>query len=95
MPKRVGEHVEADEPLLKVSTEIPSTASGVLPEITVTEDETDEVGAALAVFRTPDEAPSVRSPRLPHGRRLRSTRLPGLELSLVSGGDPGTYRKAS
>jgi len=49
--KREGERVEADEPLLEVSTdkvdtEIPSPVSGVLRGITVAEDETVAVGAA-------------------------------------------------
>ncbi len=53
--KREGEHVEADEPLLEVSTdkvdtEIPSPVSGVLRGITVSEDETVAVGAELAVI---------------------------------------------
>jgi len=53
--KREGEHVEADEPLLEVSTdkvdtEIPSPVSGVLRSITVAEDETVAVGAELAVI---------------------------------------------
>src|SRR3954447_13756005 len=53
--KREGDTVEADEPLLeistdKVDTEIPSPASGVLLEIVVGEDETAEVGAKLAVI---------------------------------------------
>ena len=56
--KKEGEHVEADEPLLEVSTdkvdtEIPSPASGVLTAIKVAEDETVEIGAELAVI---DEA---------------------------------------
>jgi pyruvate dehydrogenase E2 component (dihydrolipoyllysine-residue acetyltransferase) len=53
--KREGEHVEADEPLLEVSTdkvdtEIPSPVSGVLRGITVAEDETVAVGAELAII---------------------------------------------
>jgi pyruvate dehydrogenase E2 component (dihydrolipoamide acetyltransferase) len=53
--KREGERVEADEPLLEVSTdkvdtEIPSPVSGVLRGITVAEDETVAVGAELAVI---------------------------------------------
>ena len=53
--KQVGDTVEADEPLLEVSTdkvdtEIPSPASGVLLEIKAAEDETVEVGAVLAVI---------------------------------------------
>ena len=53
--KKEGERVEADEPLLEVSTdkvdtEIPSPVSGVLRGITVAEDETVAVGAELAVI---------------------------------------------
>src|SRR6201992_3705574 len=53
--KREGEHVDADEPLLEVSTdkvdtEIPSPVSGILRGITVAEDETVAVGAQLAVI---------------------------------------------
>src|SRR3954471_20873238 len=59
--KKEGEHVEADEPLLEVSTdkvdtEIPSPAAGVLSSITVAEDETVEVGAELAVISGDGEA---------------------------------------
>ncbi|MFE2145547.1 biotin/lipoyl-containing protein, partial [Streptomyces sp. NPDC059456] len=54
--KQVGESVEADEPLLEVSTdkvdtEIPAPVSGTLLEIRINEDETAEVGAVLAVIR--------------------------------------------
>jgi 2-oxoglutarate dehydrogenase E2 component (dihydrolipoamide succinyltransferase) len=53
--KQVGDRVEADEPLLEVSTdkvdtEIPSPASGTLLEIKVSEDETAAVGAELAMI---------------------------------------------
>src|SRR3954454_16536783 len=53
--KKAGERVEADEPLLEVSTdkvdtEIPAPAAGVLTEIKVGEDETVEVGVELAVI---------------------------------------------
>jgi 2-oxoglutarate dehydrogenase E2 component (dihydrolipoamide succinyltransferase) len=53
--KSEGDRVEADEPLLEVSTdkvdtEIPSPASGVLASIKVAEDETVDVGAELAVI---------------------------------------------
>jgi 2-oxoglutarate dehydrogenase E2 component (dihydrolipoamide succinyltransferase) len=53
--KQVGDTVEADEPLLEVSTdkvdtEIPSPVAGTLLEIKVAEDETVEVGAELAVI---------------------------------------------
>ncbi|HWB37143.1 MAG TPA: biotin/lipoyl-containing protein, partial [Rugosimonospora sp.] len=53
--KNEGDRVEADEPLLEVSTdkvdtEIPSPASGVLSRIVVAADETAEVGSDLAVI---------------------------------------------
>ena len=53
--KGVGDRVEVDEPLLEVSTdkvdtEIPSPFAGVLTEILVAEDETADVGAALAII---------------------------------------------
>ena len=59
--KQVGDTVEADEPLLEVSTdkvdtEIPSPAAGVLLEIRAQEDETVEIGAVLAVIGEASEA---------------------------------------
>jgi 2-oxoglutarate dehydrogenase E2 component (dihydrolipoamide succinyltransferase) len=53
--KQEGEQVEADEPLLeistdKVDTEVPSPASGTVTQILVQEGETVEVGAKLAVI---------------------------------------------
>ncbi|MEU2797178.1 MULTISPECIES: 2-oxoglutarate dehydrogenase, E2 component, dihydrolipoamide succinyltransferase [unclassified Streptomyces] len=61
--KAEGERVEADEPLLEVSTdkvdtEIPAPASGVLSSIKVAEDETVEVGAELAVIDDGSGAPA-------------------------------------
>ncbi|WP_428934437.1 2-oxoglutarate dehydrogenase, E2 component, dihydrolipoamide succinyltransferase [Streptomyces sp. ACT015] len=61
--KAEGERVEADEPLLEVSTdkvdtEIPSPAAGVLASIKVAEDETVEVGAELAVIDDGTGAPA-------------------------------------
>ncbi|MDI6407685.1 2-oxoglutarate dehydrogenase, E2 component, dihydrolipoamide succinyltransferase [Streptomyces albus] len=65
--KQVGDEVEADEPLLEVSTdkvdtEIPAPASGTLLEITVGEDETAEVGAKLAVIGAAGAAPAAATP---------------------------------
>ncbi|MEU6607559.1 2-oxoglutarate dehydrogenase, E2 component, dihydrolipoamide succinyltransferase [Streptomyces shenzhenensis] len=62
--KSVGDSVEADEPLLEVSTdkvdtEIPAPISGVLLEIVVGEDETAEVGAKLAVIGVAGAAPAA------------------------------------
>ncbi|MEW2633533.1 biotin/lipoyl-containing protein, partial [Streptomyces sp. NPDC048389] len=72
--KAEGERVEADEPLLEVSTdkvdtEIPAPASGVLASIKVAEDETVEVGAELAVIDdgsgAPAEAPAPAAAEAP------------------------------
>ncbi|MFE2463760.1 biotin/lipoyl-containing protein, partial [Streptomyces sp. NPDC059402] len=72
--KSVGDSVEADEPLLEVSTdkvdtEIPAPASGTLLEIVVGEDETAEVGAKLAVIgaagAAPAAAPAPEAPAAP------------------------------
>jgi pyruvate dehydrogenase E2 component (dihydrolipoamide acetyltransferase) len=53
--KQQGEQVEADEPLLeistdKVDTEVPSPASGILTQILVQEGQTVDVGTKLAVI---------------------------------------------
>jgi 2-oxoglutarate dehydrogenase E2 component (dihydrolipoamide succinyltransferase) len=53
--KQQGEQVEADEPLLeistdKVDTEVPSPGTGVLSEILVQEGQTVDVGTKLAVI---------------------------------------------
>jgi pyruvate dehydrogenase E2 component (dihydrolipoamide acetyltransferase) len=76
--KKEGERVEADEPLLEVSTdkvdtEIPSPASGILRGIVVDEDETVEVGAQLAMIEdeaaagasAPAEAPAAPAAEAP------------------------------
>jgi 2-oxoglutarate dehydrogenase E2 component (dihydrolipoamide succinyltransferase) len=62
--KQPGDEVQADEPLLEVSTdkvdtEIPSPVAGTLLEIKVDEDETVEVGAELAVIGDSGEAPAA------------------------------------
>ena len=64
--KRVGDHVDTDEPLVEVSTdkvdtEIPSPVAGVLLEIRYEEDAVAEVGAVLAVIG--DEAPAEPRPQ--------------------------------
>jgi pyruvate dehydrogenase E2 component (dihydrolipoamide acetyltransferase) len=63
--KQEGESVEVDEPLLEVSTdkvdtEIPSPAAGVLQKIVVSEDETVEVGAELAVIGDSSDGDSAQ-----------------------------------
>ena len=74
--KKAGERVEADEPLLEVSTdkvdtEIPSPASGVLTEIKVQEDETVDVGVELAII---DDGARRRRRGRRRGRRARGRR---------------------
>ena len=66
--KAVGDAVEADEPLLEVSTdkvdsEVPSPVAGFLAEIRVPEDETVEVGTVVAVISAsaPSAAPVAAS----------------------------------
>ena len=65
--KAVGDTVEADEPLLEVSTdkvdtEIPSPAAGTLLEIRFNEDDVAEVGAVLAVIGDADESGGAAAP---------------------------------
>ncbi|MBM7278224.1 2-oxoglutarate dehydrogenase, E2 component, dihydrolipoamide succinyltransferase [Gordonia rubripertincta] len=61
--KEEGDTVEADEPLLEVSTdkvdtEIPAPTSGVLTKIIAQEDDVVEVGGELALIGDADEAGS-------------------------------------
>ena len=66
--KSVGDAVEADEPLLEVSTdkvdsEVPSPVAGFLAEIRVPEDETVEVGTIVAIISSsaPSAAPAAEA----------------------------------
>src|SRR5437764_1355776 len=69
--KQEGEQVEADEPLLeistdKVDTEVPSPASGTLTQILVQEGETVDVGTKLGQIgggAAAEEAPAAPAPR--------------------------------
>src|SRR6059036_3700373 len=61
--KQEGEQVEADEPLLeittdKVDTEVPSPGSGTVTQILVQEGETVDVGTKLAVIGGEAGAPA-------------------------------------
>ncbi|MCD4556940.1 2-oxoglutarate dehydrogenase, E2 component, dihydrolipoamide succinyltransferase [Schaalia sp. lx-100] len=63
--KAVGDRVEADEPLLEVSTdkvdsEVPAPISGWLAQILVEEDETVEVGTVVAVIS--EAEPTAQTP---------------------------------
>ena len=60
--KQEGDWVEKDETIVEVSTdkvdaEVPAPASGKLVKILAQEDETVEVGQALAELEPSDEAP--------------------------------------
>jgi len=66
--KAEGDHVDADEPLLEVSTdkvdtEVPSPVSGTLIAIKVQEDETVEIGVELAIIGEAGE--SAETPAAP------------------------------
>ncbi|KWZ72775.1 Biotin-requiring enzyme, partial [Winkia neuii] len=59
--KEVGDTVEADEPIVEVSTdkvdsEVPSPAAGTIIKILVPEDETVDVGTEIAIIGDPSEA---------------------------------------
>ncbi|GAA4729414.1 2-oxoglutarate dehydrogenase, E2 component, dihydrolipoamide succinyltransferase [Actinomycetospora chibensis] len=65
--KQVGDTVEVDEPLLEVSTdkvdtEIPSPVAGTVLELRAGEDDTVEVGGALAVIGDASQASGGGSP---------------------------------
>src|SRR5919197_1039336 len=82
--KQEGESVEADEPLLeistdKVDTEVPSPGSGVLQQIAVQEGETVDVGTKLAVIAPEGaevEAPAPPPSPAPPAARPRPTPPP-------------------
>ena len=71
--RAVGDVVQADEPLLEVSTdkvdtEIPAPVSGVLTDILVAEDATADVGAQLAIITagaSAAAAPAAPAPAAP------------------------------
>src|SRR5256885_9391609 len=76
--KHEGEEIEADEPLLeistdKVDTEIPSPGSGVVAQILVQEGETVPVGTKIALIgdeaaagaAPPEEAPPAPAEEAP------------------------------
>ena len=68
--KQEGEYVEADEPLLeistdKVDTEVPSPAAGTVTQILVLEGETVEVGTKLAQIGGAAGAPVPEAPAAP------------------------------
>ena len=87
--KRPGEHVEAGEALLEVSTdkvdtEIEAPASGVLSRILVPEDSTVPVGAELAVIggALENETPSAAS--YPHEQPAEAPRVQAEQMDEVA-----------
>ena len=61
--KKVGEHVDRDEPLFEISTdkvdaEIPSPVAGVVAEIRVAEGETVPIDSVVAVISPTDSSDS-------------------------------------
>jgi pyruvate dehydrogenase E2 component (dihydrolipoamide acetyltransferase) len=91
--KQEGDRVEADEPLLEVSTdkvdtEIPAPAAGVLSRIVVREDETAEVGSELAIIAGDGESPDAAA-ATPAGDQEAADE-PGVQpaTSASEGGEP-------
>ena len=68
--KQVGDRVEADEPLVEISTdkvdaEVPSPVAGTLVKILAEPDSTVQVGAVLGEIDTNGEAPAATEPDEP------------------------------
>src|SRR5437660_451352 len=70
--KQVGEHIEADETIVeistdKVDTEIPSPATGIVREILANEGDTVPVNTRIAVIATDGDAAPAPSDSAPAG----------------------------
>src|SRR6476646_10636952 len=68
--KQVGDHIEADEIIVeistdKVDTEIPSPASGIVREILADEGETVPVNTRIAVISSGDDASAAPADPVP------------------------------
>jgi len=68
--KQVGEHIEADETIVeistdKVDTEIPSPATGIVREILANEGDTVPVNTRIAVIATGDDASAAPADPVP------------------------------
>jgi pyruvate dehydrogenase E2 component (dihydrolipoamide acetyltransferase) len=95
--KQEGEEIQADEPLLeistdKVDTEVPSPGSGVVQQILVQEGETVEVGTRLAVIGAPgaaqeEEAAAPEPEPEPESVPEPATAAAAAEASAVSGAE--------
>jgi pyruvate dehydrogenase E2 component (dihydrolipoamide acetyltransferase) len=89
--KQEGEQIEADEPLLeistdKVDTEVPSPASGTLTQILVQEGETVDVGTKLGQIggSATAEAPAQESAPEPEGAQEPATAEAAAEADAAS-----------
>ena len=76
--KRPGERVEAEEPLLEVSTdkvdtEIPAPVSGVLTKILVDENEVVSVGSPIAIITSDDGMSAASTPPAPSSPKASSS----------------------
>jgi 2-oxoglutarate dehydrogenase E2 component (dihydrolipoamide succinyltransferase) len=95
--KKEGERVEADEPLLEVSTdkvdtEIPSPASGILRGITVAEDETVAVGAQLATIDDAADGAAAAPDGQAQAAEPAAAQAPPAGSTEPAGGpEPGSY----
>jgi 2-oxoglutarate dehydrogenase E2 component (dihydrolipoamide succinyltransferase) len=83
--KKVGDHVDRDEPLFEISTdkvdaEIPSPAAGVLLDIQVKEGETVAVNSVVAVIGAANEAKAAAPAAAPSGNGGQATRAEQAEL---------------
>ena len=83
--KKVGDHVDRDEPLFEISTdkvdaEIPSPAAGVVAEIRVKAGETVPVNSVVAVIGAAGEAvavpPAPKAPESPAARPAKPQEAP-------------------
>jgi pyruvate dehydrogenase E2 component (dihydrolipoamide acetyltransferase) len=86
--KQEGEEIQADEPLLeistdKVDTEVPSPGSGVVQQILVQEGETVDVGTRLAVIGAPGEA-AAEAPAEPEPAPEQATTQAAAEAAAAS-----------
>ncbi len=95
--KQEGDRVEADEPLLEVSTdkvdtEIPAPSSGVLTAIKVGEDETVDVGVELAVISEGADAsaPAPAAPAAPAAEAPAPTSEPEPAAATAEAAEPVT-----
>ncbi|MFF7683096.1 2-oxoglutarate dehydrogenase, E2 component, dihydrolipoamide succinyltransferase [Microbacterium sp. NPDC007973] len=99
--KAVGDDVAVDEPLLeistdKVDTEIPSPVAGTLQEILVQEDETVNVGAALARIGSGAAAPAQEeAPAAPAAAEEKPAEQPASAAAEKSAEQPAAEKPAA